>query len=377
MTTEPPEGHEQPRRRRTLSPRSARDQRPLAGQRIPRGHVSTLLVVFFTCPKSSKRRASTALPAANFPVSGMERRPPGSSFMNLLAIHRPRLIGAHALTKDMSLERAAADPTRAGGDRRRLALTTAHRATRAERPEGLQRPDPRDRLPRPVHGRARRLDRERRAPGDRPRSALQLDRPAMGRQRLRPDLRRVPAPRRPARRPVRPAPHLPRRPRPVLTRQPARRPGPELRRADGGPGAAGTRRRGALPRDAHHHHDDLHRPAGAHPGHRHLELRRRERAALSARIAGGVLTTYLSWRWVLFVNVPIGALVAFGAVALLHEARRPDASHSLDIAGSHHRNGRARGGRLRHRQHRHPPVGLGPHPHHARHRAGAARRLPA
>ena len=24
-------------------------------------------------------------------------------------------------------------------------------------------------------------------------------------------------------------------------------------------------------------------------------------------IAGGLLTTYLSWRWVLFVNVPIGA----------------------------------------------------------------------
>ena len=23
-------------------------------------------------------------------------------------------------------------------------------------------------------------------------------------------------------------------------------------------------------------------------------------------VAGGLLTTYLSWRWVLFVNVPIG-----------------------------------------------------------------------
>ena len=27
-------------------------------------------------------------------------------------------------------------------------------------------------------------------------------------------------------------------------------------------------------------------------------------------IAGGLLTTYLSWRWVLFVNVPIGIVVA-------------------------------------------------------------------
>jgi EmrB/QacA subfamily drug resistance transporter len=51
-------------------------------------------------------------------------------------------------------------------------------------------------------------------------------------------------------------------------------------------------------------------------------------------IAGGVLTTYLSWRWVLFVNVPIGALAGFGAIALLRERRRPDAERSLDIAGS-------------------------------------------
>jgi EmrB/QacA subfamily drug resistance transporter len=51
-------------------------------------------------------------------------------------------------------------------------------------------------------------------------------------------------------------------------------------------------------------------------------------------IAGGVLTTYLSWRWVLFVNVPIGALAGFGAIALLRERRRADAERSLDIAGS-------------------------------------------
>jgi EmrB/QacA subfamily drug resistance transporter len=51
-------------------------------------------------------------------------------------------------------------------------------------------------------------------------------------------------------------------------------------------------------------------------------------------IAGGVLTTYLSWRWVLFVNVPIGALAAFGALTLLHERRRPDADRSLDVAGA-------------------------------------------
>jgi EmrB/QacA subfamily drug resistance transporter len=39
-------------------------------------------------------------------------------------------------------------------------------------------------------------------------------------------------------------------------------------------------------------------------------------------IAGGLLTTYASWRWVLFVNVPIGLLVAFMAPRVLGESPR-------------------------------------------------------
>ena len=39
-------------------------------------------------------------------------------------------------------------------------------------------------------------------------------------------------------------------------------------------------------------------------------------------IAGGVLTTYLSWRWVFFVNVPIGAVVALMAPRALAESER-------------------------------------------------------
>jgi EmrB/QacA subfamily drug resistance transporter len=39
-------------------------------------------------------------------------------------------------------------------------------------------------------------------------------------------------------------------------------------------------------------------------------------------IAGGLLTTYLSWRWVLFVNVPIGAIVALIAPRALVESPR-------------------------------------------------------
>jgi EmrB/QacA subfamily drug resistance transporter len=49
-------------------------------------------------------------------------------------------------------------------------------------------------------------------------------------------------------------------------------------------------------------------------------------------LLGGVLTTYASWRWVLFVNVPIGILVAAAARRVLAESpRRPG---RIDVAGA-------------------------------------------
>jgi EmrB/QacA subfamily drug resistance transporter len=39
-------------------------------------------------------------------------------------------------------------------------------------------------------------------------------------------------------------------------------------------------------------------------------------------LAGGLLTTYLSWRWVMFVNVPIGIAVALAAPRVLGESQR-------------------------------------------------------
>src|SRR5438309_9439006 len=48
-------------------------------------------------------------------------------------------------------------------------------------------------------------------------------------------------------------------------------------------------------------------------------------------IAGGLLTTYASWRWVMFVNVPIGLVVAALATRVLPESdRRTD---RFDIPG--------------------------------------------
>jgi EmrB/QacA subfamily drug resistance transporter len=39
-------------------------------------------------------------------------------------------------------------------------------------------------------------------------------------------------------------------------------------------------------------------------------------------LLGGILTNYLSWRWVLFVNVPIGLVLIAGAFLYLHESER-------------------------------------------------------
>src|SRR5262249_57835488 len=39
-------------------------------------------------------------------------------------------------------------------------------------------------------------------------------------------------------------------------------------------------------------------------------------------VAGGLLTTYASWRWGFFVNVPIGLLLAFGARFAIPESQR-------------------------------------------------------
>ena len=61
---------------------------------------------------------------------------------------------------------------------------------------------------RPVHGRARRRDRERRAADDQERPSLQPGEPAVGDHRLRDPLRRRAPARRPHGRPARPAAHV-------------------------------------------------------------------------------------------------------------------------------------------------------------------------
>ena len=51
-------------------------------------------------------------------------------------------------------------------------------------------------------------------------------------------------------------------------------------------------------------------------------------------LLGGVLTEYLGWEWVLFVNVPIGVAAALLAPRLLAESHDEAAERSFDIAGA-------------------------------------------
>jgi EmrB/QacA subfamily drug resistance transporter len=51
-------------------------------------------------------------------------------------------------------------------------------------------------------------------------------------------------------------------------------------------------------------------------------------------LLGGVLTSGLSWRWVLFVNVPIGVICALLAPRLLEESRSEEENRSFDIPGA-------------------------------------------
>ena len=51
-------------------------------------------------------------------------------------------------------------------------------------------------------------------------------------------------------------------------------------------------------------------------------------------ILGGVLTSSLGWRWVLFINVPITLGAAALAPVLIRESRAETTDRSIDYAGA-------------------------------------------
>jgi EmrB/QacA subfamily drug resistance transporter len=51
-------------------------------------------------------------------------------------------------------------------------------------------------------------------------------------------------------------------------------------------------------------------------------------------LLGGLLTGYASWRWVFFINVPVGVFAAILALLFLREMRNRDATVRLDVTGA-------------------------------------------
>ncbi|MDE3065764.1 MAG: MFS transporter [Acidobacteriota bacterium] len=51
-------------------------------------------------------------------------------------------------------------------------------------------------------------------------------------------------------------------------------------------------------------------------------------------LLGGVLTGYASWRWIFFINVPIGLAAMAAATLYLRELRNRDAAVKLDVTGA-------------------------------------------
>lgn len=49
---------------------------------------------------------------------------------------------------------------------------------------------------------------------------------------------------------------------------------------------------------------------------------------------GGILTDLLGWRWILFINVPIGLIAALCAERMIAESRNLDPSRAFDLAGA-------------------------------------------
>ncbi|HZS30012.1 MAG TPA: MFS transporter [Gaiellaceae bacterium] len=56
--------------------------------------------------------------------------------------------------------------------------------------------------------------------------------------------------------------------------------------------------------------------------------------AAAGVLFGGILTKYLGWEWIFFVNVPVGALVLALTPAVVRESRAPDAGRTFDLVGA-------------------------------------------
>ena len=152
--------------------------------------------------------------------------------------------------------------------------------------------------------------------------------------RVRDPLRRLPAPRRPPGRHARP---------PAASSSPASRSSPSPRSSAVSPGRRarsivfrahpGPRRRALRAGRALDPDDDI--PEGRE---RNLALGIWGAAsgggAAVGVLLGGVLTSYLTWPWIFYLNVPVGLALVLLAPRRLAESRADNAGRHFDVAGA-------------------------------------------
>jgi EmrB/QacA subfamily drug resistance transporter len=56
--------------------------------------------------------------------------------------------------------------------------------------------------------------------------------------------------------------------------------------------------------------------------------------AAAGVLLGGILTKYLGWEWIFFVNIPVGIVVLALATRFVSESRQEDAVHEYDVLGA-------------------------------------------
>ena len=75
-------------------------------------------------------------------------------------------------------------------------------------------------------------------------------------------------------------------------------------------------------------------------------------------LLGGIIVDLISWRWILFINIPIGVASAFFAQRMLQEGRNEGATRNFDFAGALTATIGPLGPDLRSREDRHVELGL-------------------